>query len=340
MRRAALGGACAAIAVITAACATTDDFDVSRLAESAPAASEQGGDPFPNWPIPPEKADRLLASAETQILMKAGAGGGTTGALRVEIRFEGTSRPIGVKWKEASRRIDGINNAPRKEIAAWELQRLFLDPEDYVVPTTAMRCALLDRYPPHDRPTVPGTRCVLGAFAIWLEDVRVASPPVDPARFREDALYARFAADLNLFTYLFDHQDARSGNFLVATDPKRPQLFSIDNGVAMNPWPWYNWFVRNWNDIRVPALRRTSVDRLRKLERPDLDGLLVVQQLEVDEDGIFRDVEPGSPLDPGEGVTLRDGTLQLGLTRREVDEIWERIEDLLEEVDEGEIPLF
>jgi hypothetical protein len=51
-------------------------------------------------------------------------------------------------------------------------------------------------------------------------------------------------------------------------------------------------------------------------------------------------VAPTAPIDPEEGVSVRDGVVQLGLTEDEVEDIWERIEDLLEDVDDGEISLF
>ncbi len=40
--------------------------------------------------------------------------------------------------------------------------------------------------------------------------------------------------------------------------------------------------------IFVPALRRNSIERLRKLRREDLDQLGVVAQLKKDESGNYR----------------------------------------------------
>jgi hypothetical protein len=39
-------------------------------------------------------------------------------------------------------------------------------------------------------------------------------------------------------------------------------------------------------------------------------------------------------------VRIDGSTVQLGLTRSEIDKVWERIEQLLEDVDEGRIGLF
>ncbi len=295
---------------------------------------------FTNWPLEPSRAEYLLPKAESRAVLIDNAGAGTTGALRVKLEFLEEEYLQTVKWKEFPRgSLDGINNAPRKEIAAYHVQKLFLEPENYVVPTTAARCVLPKNYPIHDRPTVEGSACIFGALSVWLQHVEVPPRLYERARFEEDETYAYYMSNLNLFTYLFDHQDGRGGNFLVSREPERRQVFSIDNGVAMNSWPWYNWFTRNWNKIRVPALRRDSIERLRALERGDLDRLLVVQQFALDADGIYRDVTPGPPLDPSSGVTIAEGTIQLGLTSAEIDGIWKRIQTLLSDVDAGEIAL-
>ncbi len=235
-----------------------------------------------------------------------------------------------------------MNNSPRKELAAYQLQKLVFPPEDYVVPTTVVRCVPIEKMrelSPGATPTVPGTKCVLGVVALWMTDVTVADPLYDASRFHSDANYAYFMANLNLFTYLIQHKDGRSGNFLESTEEGRRQVFAIDNGMTFGPW-FFNYFVPNWNDLRVAALRKESVDRLRQIRREDLEFLAVTAQLEADERGILRVVEPGPPLDPGDGARLDGTTVQLGLEEDEIDDLYERIEELIEEVDEGEIPVF
>ena len=116
--------------------------------------------------------------------------------------------------------------------------------------------------------------------------------------------------------------------------------FAIDNGVAFGGL-WYNWFVPNWNSIRVPALRRESIDRLRKLREEDLyESLGVVSQLQLNDQGIYVNTKPTANLDPDEGVRVKGGTLQFGLTDDEIEHIWKRIEDLIEDVDEDDIAVF
>jgi len=329
-------------AVFCFGCATGGTPDAGPVRFSA-APAPHSGERFPNWPAPPDHLEPLIESAPVEVRGLEGAGAGTTGAMRVTLYFPEVDEAIELKWKETSRSMDGINNAPRKEIAAWDLQKFFLDPEDYVVPLHAARCVPLERYRASvkdAKPTIKGSNCVFGVLAIWLQDVTVLSVLLDEERIRVDATHAYFMSNLNLLTYLLDHQDGRSGNFLVSTDPDRRQVFSIDNGVAMNRWPFYNWFVPNWNVIRVPALRRDSIERLRALDRSDLDSLSTLAEFRLADGGIYQPAPLGEPLDPDKGVRIENGVVQLGLTRPEIDRIWERIEDLLEQADAGEISLF
>jgi len=289
-------------------------------------------------------AEQLMAFAAVEPGEFRRAKGGTSGAERVKLHCPSAGEDFWVKAKRMPEDLDGINNAPRKELAAYAVQRLFLDPEDYVVPTSVSRCLPLHVYR-RDHPgassTVEGTRCVLVLLSLWLQEVTVSETLYDEERFLEDPGYAYFLSNFNLLTYLIDHRDGRSGNFLIANDDRRRQVFSVDNGVSFDPnFPFYNWFVPNWHTLRVASLRRDSIERLRRLEEKDLDFLLVVEQLELEEDGILRPVPPTAPIDPEEGASVRDGVIQLGLTDDEIEGVWERIEELLEDVDDGEIPLF
>jgi hypothetical protein len=250
-------------------------------------------------------------------------------------------------WKLVTERYDGINNSPRKELAAWVIQRLFLEPEDYVAPYTTAYCVpLADVVEEHrDLPaTIEGSQCLLGVAALWMNDITLQVPVLDPVRFDRDYVYAYFLANLNLFTYLVKHHDGREGNFLVSKDDARRQVFSIDNGVSFGAGfngLFYNWFVANWNSIRVPALRKASIDRLRELTEADVTAALgVVSQLERNDEGVYLNVPPGVNLDAGRGVRLEGKTLQFGLTDDEIEGVWERIQDVIEEVDDGEIPVF
>jgi hypothetical protein len=312
----------------------------------------EAGDAFPNWPVPPGRAEELMLHREFERESARGAGAGTTGAKELTLRFPKDDVSFHVKWKEMDRGwkpfwgyLDGVNNSPRKEIAAWKIQELFLDPEDYVVPFTLAFCLPLEGYlDASATPTREDSKCVLGVFAMWLNDLTLPEPLFDEERFGRDYAYAYYFSNLNLFTYLVKHHDGREGNFLISKHAARPQIFSIDNGVSFGDsfnGLFYNWFVSNWNSLHVPALRKESIDRLRKLREGDvIKQLGVVAQLELNADGIFVNVPPGENLNPADGVRIEGNTIQLGLSEDELEDVWERIEDLIEDVDEGDISVF
>jgi hypothetical protein len=306
------------------------------------------GDLFPNWPLPPEEIEKLILSEDDPVWeSEVDAGAGTTGAMKIEVRFRDSGRLIPFKWKPMEGawkpiygRLDGVNNSPRKELAAWKIQALLLDPEDYVVPFSVAYCVPIDEGRASATPTLPDTNCELGLASVWMQDVTLPDPLLDSERFNRDYTYAYFLANLNLLTYVVKHHDGRPGNFLVARNDARRQAFAIDNGVAFGGI-FYNWFVDNWNSIRVPALRKESIDRLRKLTEDDFHELLgVMTQLELDDEGVYHDAPPGENLDDDDGIRIEGKVLQLGLTEDEIQDIWDRIEDLIEDVDEGEIAVF
>ena len=269
---------------------------------------------------------------------------GISGAEQVGIWFDVLGNEAHLKMKRVPQNLDGINNSPRRELAAYAVQTLFLDPEDYVVSTTAARCPPMERWLQHHADGVPqlrGSACILVVAALQLRDVAVPEAVYDKERFLEEPVYARYLADFNLFTYLIDHRDGRSGNILVSKEEGRRQVFAIDSGVSFGPtWPFYNWFVPNWNVLRVAALRKDSVNRLRSIKREDLDSLLVVQELRDDGTGRYVDVEPGPPLDDDGGAIARGGVVQFGLTDDEIEDLWRRIRAVIEGVDAKDIPVF
>jgi hypothetical protein len=312
------------------------------------APSPHGEDRFPNWQIPPHELEghiyhKVLVAGHWKFVQGKRTARGMSGADKVTLFIPEIQKDLSLKWKVVPRGdLDGLNNSPRREIAAYQIQRLFLEPEDYVVPFSVVSCSPLDRYIKHmgpAKPSVEGTNCVLGNSSVWLKDVTIPEVLYEESRFLKEPNYAYFLSNLNLLTYLIAHRDAREGNFLVSKDDKRRQAFSIDNGESLGHFP-YNFFVQNWDVIILPALRRDSIDRLRKLQRDDLDFLGVVAQLEKDKNGMLMPVTPGVNLDPKKGARIHEGTVQLGLTKSEIDDVWERIESLIADVDSGKIPVF
>jgi hypothetical protein len=338
-------------------CAVTSAFGCAFFSPAAPhkpvrfteAPAASSAERFPNWSMAPALSQEDLLIFDQQrgdykVLSYGGAGAGTSGAEQRLIAAPGLGPEVKFKVKAMTKKLDGVNNAPRKELASYFIQHLFLDPEDFVVPTSFPFCISMEMWRmEHEgkgERNVKGLDCVLVLDSLWLVDVTLPDVLYDEEHFLSEPSYAYYMSNLNVFTYLADHQDGRDGNFLVSKDARR-QVFAIDNGVSFGqPWPFYNWFVANWNVIRVAAVRRDSVDRLRKLERSDLDFLLVASQLEVDAEGIAHQVLPGPSLDDDEGAVHRGDTIQLGLTRGEIDDVWKRIRQLIADADSGDLPVF
>lgn len=297
-------------------------------------------DPFYNWPGRPDALEHRLIEQHFEARRVVGAGGGVTGAQKATLYFPSDGTELTVKWKMVPHSLDGWNNSPRKELAAYQIQKWFLDLEDYVVPTTVLHCRRMEEIRDKSiRPTVEGTNCVLFVLSVWLKNVTVPDRLYDEERFRVDAHYAYHMANFNVLTVLIDHRDGRKGNFLVSKNDQDRRVYSVDNGISFNSWIW-NYFVYNWEDLHVPAVPKTTVERLRRLTDQDYQSLGVVVEMRLDENGVFYQVPPGPSLDPDEGARFDHGVIQFGLTESEIDEVRDNVEDLLEEVDEGEVAVF
>jgi hypothetical protein len=322
---------------------TVEDRQLQFKKASSPSVKGQ----FPNWQFSPQKLETTIyqRGLEGKLLAKEveRTARGTTGALVLINHDEVSGKDIKWKFKKnVPGWVDSFNTSPRKELAAYNVQKFFLDPEDYVVPTALPVCIPRDRFMKrggYAAATLEGTDCVLGLASIWMENVTVPDTLYDKSRFLKDPTYAYYMSNFNLLTYLIQHRDGRVGQFLVAKDDKRRQVFSIDNGISFGFWP-YNFFTVQWQDIHVPALRQDSIERLRKIQRQDLDFLAVIVQFELDENLVLRPVPVEENLDPKEGAKYTDGTLQYGLSKAEIDALWDRIQHVIAEVDAGNIQVF
>ena len=313
--------------------------------KEAPSPSVKGQ--FPNWQFTPKELETTIFERAKEGKLHAKdverTAHGTTGAL-VLINHDTVSGKD-IKWKfkkNVPGWVDSFNTSPRKELAAYALQKLFLDPEDYVVPTCLAFCVPRDRFVKrggYAAATLEGTDCVLGLASIWMKDVTVPDTLYDESRFLEDPTYAYFMSNFNLLTYLIQHRDPRVGQFLVSKDDKRRQVFSIDNGISFGFWP-YNFFIQQWETINIPALRKDSIGQLRKIQRQDLNFLGVLAQFKLDENLVLRPVPVGENLDPKVGAKYTNGILQYGLSKAEIDAVWDRIQNVIAEVDAGNIQVF
>lgn len=307
---------------------------------------------FPNWPAPPHLVEGAIKEAissgnvpnrvNPQNAQRTAHG--VSGPNEIVVYFPELQREIKFKWKDSpAGDLDNFNNSVARELASYQIQKLFLDPEDYVVPTSLAFCVTLQHHSElmglDYQPQIPGSDCVVGNASLWLQDVKTPKVLYEESRFLSEPDYAYNLSNFNILTYLIAHRDARSANLLISDNEKRRHVFSIDNGTTFGAFP-YNFFATNWNIIRVPALRKESIERLRSVKREDLDDLGVVAQLNRENDRVFRNVAPSKNLDPEKPVRIRKEIVQFGLTREQIDDVWARLQKLIEKVDSGEIPVF
>lgn len=245
------------------------------------------------------------------------------------------------KWARSATGGEGFNNQPRYEAAAYEIQKLFLDEPSYVVPPTVLRAfplAWYRRLEPSATPTFRNTASVLVTLQYWLFNVQ-GDGVWDEERFATDTAYARHFADLNILTYLIRHNDANAGNLLISRDAANPRAFAVDNGLAFASETSDRG--ATWRNLRLKRLPRGTVERLRAITEADLRSQLeVLAQWEVGADSVLRQVEPTENLSPGRGVRQEGRMIQLGLTRREIQDTWRRLQRLLQDVDRGRYELF
>jgi hypothetical protein len=316
-------------------------LDVRRL----PRAKRQAVSPPAgnNWSVAPRDAERLFASSPIDIVSIEATQKGVSGAYKAKIRFPRTRQEVEAKWKTApAGTLDSWNNTPRKEIAAYVVQRWFLDPRDYIVPTVALACVPVKEFQRLEAAAAPSLKrgsCVLGALSLWLQHVEIPGILYDPERFGDDYNYAYHLANFNVLAYLIQHRDGRESNILVADDQSNRRVFSVDNGISFGGLV-YNFLSTNWDVIRVPAVPRATIRRLRAVNQEDLASLGTLVELAADRQGVLRPVQRGTLMDPNRGVRIERGRVQIGLTIAEIGALVERLAALLRSVDEGKLAVF
>jgi hypothetical protein len=257
--------------------------------------------------------------------------------LRAIVSF-GEAAPLRVKLRKAEPGANTFNNVPRYDLAAYELQKLFLDPHEYVVPPTALRMVPLAdfaKYSPGVARTFSAADQVLAVVQYWLNDIKVVADVYSPERFAADPVYARHIGQLNVLTYLIRHRDSNLGNFLIGTAEVGARVFSIDHGVAFASAESDRGDV--WQDMRVNRLPADTVERLRQVT-PQLltDRLGVLAQWQLDGRS-YAPVASGANLSEHGGVRRSGNSLQMGLTKSEIREMHRRLTILLKRVDRGDI---
>jgi hypothetical protein len=236
---------------------------------------------------------------------------------------------------------EAYNNNPRYEVAAYEVQKLFLEPHEYVVPPTVMRAfdlSWIHALEPDVDPTFDDTESALVVLQYWL--FNIAGDQVwDADKFDSDTLYARNLANFNIFTYLVRHNDQNEGNYLISGIEPGPRVFSVDNGIAFDANVSDQG--ARWRRIRVDRLPEATIQRLRSLTREDVRARLeTVAQFRIEPDGTLTTEPVGPATDPRRGIRRTDELIQFGLSNREIDALWRRIERLVKRADDGDFELF
>ncbi|MGB8693415.1 MAG: hypothetical protein WCD08_07905 [Steroidobacteraceae bacterium] len=310
-------------------------FTASLLLALAAAAAAQDA----NITRPVAELEQLLAAEPLVItaaqISRPKARGDFT--LRAEISFGGAP-PLRVKLRKADPGADNFNNVPRYDLAAYQLQKLFLEPAEYVVPPTALRMVPLAdfaKYSPGAESTFAAASQVLAVVQYWLDDILVLKDVYSPVRFAADPVYARHIGQLNVLTYLIGHRDSNAGNFLIGKQELGARVFSIDHGVAFASDSSDRGEL--WKDLRVKRLPADAIERLRQVT-PQLlaDRLGVLAQWRL-EGHSYVPVASGRNLSEDSGVRRAGDQLQMGLTRSEIRAVHRLLTKLLERVDRGEI---
>lgn len=289
--------------------------------------------------LPIDKIEDLLMNGEFEVGQSQDTRFEGDRTQRVTMQFSDGSAILS-KWAAAPPGGGSFNNRPANELAAYEMQKLFLDPQDYVVPPAELRAFPLSEYRQYNdvnESTFRNVNSVVVVIQYWLASVTPDGFD-DEDRFEADSVYARHFGDFNLFTYLSRHGDENAGNYLVSTDPNNPRVFSVDNGVAFSRETSDVGF--RYRNLQVKRFPRATVERLRGVQEADLhEALGVLVQFE-DRGGQLIRVEPTENLNTGRQVRDKDGVYQFGLTEQEIRGIYGRLEDFLEKVDKGDYTLF
>lgn len=295
-----------------------------------------------------EEVESWLASPDLEIIGTAQTPRGIQGARVLTLRHHGVV--FRAKWRPQS--TLSRRNDPRRELVAYAIQKLFLDPDQYVVPPAAAHCFPLAVYRAYVLPgALPSFRdvpCVLGYLSYWLEDVeslkdaraagwfRSHDDALDDDLFAANPRYRESVADMNLLTYLIDHADSHQGQFLIRRDPRVPAVYSVDNSMAFGVK--HNRRVKvDWSKIQVPAMPARSLDRLR---RADIDRLASITELQLHGAARLVPVAPRRRGAEPAGIRWFQGRLVIGMTVDELAMLRARIAALLAAIERGEPKLF
>jgi hypothetical protein len=302
----------------------------------------------------PAEVEGWLADPALEILGADEPPAGIQGVMVLTVRRPRPT-PIVFRAKWRAHYTTTARNSPRRELAAYAVQKLFLEPGEYVVPPAAAHCFPLAEYRKMVSraadPTFAEVPCVYGILSYWLEDVQSLADAreagwfhgqyrhaFDPQLYAANPAYRDSISRVGMLTYIIGHADSHAKNFVITTDSAAPLVYSVDNslslGLKKNPKLDET---HDWSELKVPSLPEAAVERLRKsVDR--LDELGVVTELEPRNGGLVAAERPrGQP--SADGMEWVDGTLRVGLSVSEIGDLKVRIALLLQWVRQGAIRL-
>jgi hypothetical protein len=300
---------------------------------------------------PADEVERWMTSPDLEILGADLTPTGIQGARVLTLRVPGPREVVfRAKWRAQSTLTR--KNDPRRELVAYAIQKLYLDPHQYVVPPTAAHCFPIAMYRsrvyPEARASFSDVPCVLGYLSYWLEDVTVIKnaeregwfrshdDALDDDLFAENPIYRESVANMNMLTHLIDHADTHRGQFVIRRDPTAPSVYSVDNSMSFGVKK--NTRVRvDWAEIQVPALSRRATQRLRDA---DLDALSSIAELELSGGARLVPVTTQQRAAEPAGIRWIDGRLVVGMTIDELNLLRDRVTNLFLSIDRGERKLF
>ena len=290
------------------------------------------------------EAEELLRGP-LALLGMADTPSGMQGAKLLTLRAHGRQGDVVLRAKWRAESTGDLVNEPRKELAAYAVQKLFLDESEYVVPPTAAYCFPVAEYARFDskaKPTFAGADCIFGYASYWLESVRTVSAARESGQlgegkgiwdaklFERDPEYRESVEDSNLLTYLINHGDAHGEQFVLQRFPRGLRAYVVDNSIAFRSIKNPMLLLRqDWSQIQVPALSRSAVVRLQKLTQADFARLGNISELTL-RDGTLVNVHPSNPLaSDGTTISWTGSRLRVGLTQGEIALVETQTKDLL-----------
>ena len=290
-----------------------------------------------------------LLSGPLEIIGLDGMPGGMQGAKLLTLRTHGRSGDSVLRAKWRSQTTEGLINEPRKELAAYAVQKLFLDETELVVPPTVAHCFAIAQYRTFEstaRASFPGADCVFGFLSYWLEDAQTVGAARehgllgtgagiwDARLFERDPEYRHSVSNGNLLTYLINHGDAHEDQFVLQSNPRGLRAFVVDNSIAFRSIKNPMLLLRqDWSQLQVPALSPKSIGRLQHLTDSDFERLGNVSELELRE-GVLVQTSPAEPLQSDGTTTSWHGSrLRIGLSQGEIELVAKRTRDLLSRPD-------